>query len=397
MAFHRLTVPGYFGGLRGGDDYLNNAVVGTPALYDGPRAMGPNAGTYFIGFAEDGRTLAWNRGLKALADNTDLLDNWMHRDVAMPTRTALVTAGAPVASIVITGPDIFLGASGTPGTPAGYETFLQLLDDEDKEIVDTSLAKCQITAVAGGTVGVGGFSAGNVTLTISPPIPTGKNYRVYYAVRGNLATMPVDALTNIKIRAAQEVPALLESPGGADLIGYNGGASWQDGTTNPGPTTVGAQLDKILTELSADAGAARIGSAAEAGSPYALTSGSVADALIYLLASLNTAQNQLTTLIGDLYRVRTLTTAATLNSPARDALIVLNPAASFALTLPSPATCSGQHVRLMNGDGTMAAGNKVTLTRSGGELLNGVAADVDLITPNGHWLLSSDGTNWQLS
>lgn len=395
MAFHRLVAPAYFSPPS--FDYMNNGGTGTPAFVDAPRIAGPNAGTRFIGFGEDGLSGAFNRGLHALSENTDQLDDWFHRDIATPARTGDVVAVGPVSSITITGPNIFLGAAGTPSTPAGFSTFLQVLDDSDKEIVDTSLVRCEITAVTGGTVGSGGFSSGDVTLTITPAIPDGVAYRVYYGVRSNLSTLPVDALTSIKIRSAQEVSALLEAAGGANLIGYNGGASWRDGTTNPGPTSVGAQLDKMLSELVADAGADRIGSAAAAGSPYALTSGSIADALTYLLASLNTAQNQLTALIGDLYRVRTLTTAATINSPSRDALIVLNPAATFALTLPSPATCTGQHIRLVNGDGTMAAGNKVTLTRSGGELLNGVAANVDLVTPHGHWLLSSDGTNWHLS
>jgi len=260
MAFHRLTVPAYYGGLPGGYDYINNAIAGTPALGDGARAdSGPNDGTYFIGFGENVRSIVVNRGLKALADNTDLLDDYLHRGVAVPARTTNVTAGAPVSSIIITGPDIFLGAAGTPNTTEGFNTFLQLLDNEDKEIVNASLVKCEITAVSGGTIGAGGFSAGNVTLTISPAIPGGVTYRVYYGTRGNLATLPVDAFLNIKVRSAQEVSALLEVPGGSELIGYNGGAAWADATTNLGPTTVGAQLDKILTDIGSTGGSDKVG------------------------------------------------------------------------------------------------------------------------------------------
>lgn len=47
----------------------------------------------------------------------------------------------------------------------------------------------------------------------------------------------------------------------ASAIAYAGGSAWKDGTTNPA-TTVEAQLDKIIAELVADAGAARIGTAA---------------------------------------------------------------------------------------------------------------------------------------
>jgi len=45
------------------------------------------------------------------------------------------------------------------------------------------------------------------------------------------------------------------SGGGID---YNGGLPWADGTTNPA-TTVEAQLDKILAELAAPGGAAKLG------------------------------------------------------------------------------------------------------------------------------------------
>ena len=47
----------------------------------------------------------------------------------------------------------------------------------------------------------------------------------------------------------------------ASLISYDGGPAWKDGTTNPA-TNVEAQLDKIVTDLVADAGAARVGAAA---------------------------------------------------------------------------------------------------------------------------------------
>jgi hypothetical protein len=47
----------------------------------------------------------------------------------------------------------------------------------------------------------------------------------------------------------------------ATAVSYAGGGSWKDGTTNPA-TTVEAQLDKVISDLVADAGAARIGTAA---------------------------------------------------------------------------------------------------------------------------------------
>lgn len=44
----------------------------------------------------------------------------------------------------------------------------------------------------------------------------------------------------------------------ATAVSYAGGNSWKDGTANP-PTSVEGQLDKVVNELAADAGAARLG------------------------------------------------------------------------------------------------------------------------------------------
>lgn len=52
----------------------------------------------------------------------------------------------------------------------------------------------------------------------------------------------------------------------ASAIGYAGGGNWADGTTNPA-TTVEAQLDKIVSDLVAAAGAARVGAAASGNLP----------------------------------------------------------------------------------------------------------------------------------
>lgn len=209
MAFHRLTVPTYNGGLPGGYDYVNNAVSGTPAPVDGPKVVGPNIGSYFVGFGEDGRSLAVNRGLKAVAENTDFLDDLFHKDVALPTRTADTTPGTPIASLVFPA-GTYIGVPGTPNTAAGINTFVEVLDANDNEIVDTATGnKVKVSSIAGATVGTN-FSTGSVTFNFSPSIPSGTTYRIYYATRSNLASLPIDAFSNIKIRGAQEVPAALE-------------------------------------------------------------------------------------------------------------------------------------------------------------------------------------------
>lgn len=74
MGFHRLTTPTYAGGLRVGDDYINNAGGGTPAPADTVLAGGTYIGSYFFA---DGQvtTAAINRAHKALAANDDFLDD----------------------------------------------------------------------------------------------------------------------------------------------------------------------------------------------------------------------------------------------------------------------------------------------------------------------------------
>jgi hypothetical protein len=305
MAFHRLTAPTYFGGLPGGYDYINNLLAGTPALADAAKIGGPNAGTYFVAFGEDATSADLNRAHKALAQNCDLLDDYAHRDLAVPAVTADVTAGAPVTSIVLTGP-IFIGMAGTPNTVAGIRKFVTLVDAEDNEIFNGT--ECQITAISPDVPGAV-WSAGNVTLTISPGIPTTTVYRVYYSTRRNTTTLLDDALVGSRraynryngganwadgtTNPATFVTAQLDkiltelaASTGANKLGYDGGVAWADGTTNPA-TTLGLQVDKILADLSAATGTAKVGGAAISGSPYSTPAGTLRDQLVDIWADLN--------------------------------------------------------------------------------------------------------------
>jgi hypothetical protein len=73
----------------------------------------------------------------------------------------------------------------------------------------------------------------------------------------------------------------------AAAIDYAGGnAAWADGGQNPA-TTVEAQIDKIIADLAAEGGSAKIGAAATAGTPRALGAGSVKSQLDALLGFVN--------------------------------------------------------------------------------------------------------------
>jgi hypothetical protein len=196
MPFHRLAVPSYFGGLPGGYDYINNALAGTPSFV--------NAGTYFIAFGEDATSADANRPSKALAENTDYLDNLLHRDIAVPVRTS--DAVGPAAGVLLTGPGIFMGLVG-----AQLKDLFHVTSDTDEDL-EVGGVQIVITGAvdSGGVLLGGGFSLGNVTLTFNLPIPGGQGYHLYYAVRSNFATFPADGLTSTRIRNLTEVDVAVE-------------------------------------------------------------------------------------------------------------------------------------------------------------------------------------------
>ncbi len=203
--FHRLTVPSYTGGLPSGYDYVNNALSGTPAFADNAKVGGPNAGTYFVAFGEDATSSDANRANQALAQNTDTLDNLLHRDLALPVRTSDVgPTSSPTTTITLTGPGIFLGGVGDQ-----LIDLFRITDQNDNDIENGS-TQVLVASISGGTLG-GGFSTGNVTLNLNTSIPTGLTYHVYYSTQSNLATLPADAFISMRIRSAVAVDAEIET------------------------------------------------------------------------------------------------------------------------------------------------------------------------------------------
>lgn len=207
MTFHRYAVPSYFGGLPSGYDYINNAISGTPAGADGAKTGGPNAGTYFVAFGEDATSADVNRPASALAQNTDYLDNLLHRDIALPSRSGDST-GVPTATLLITGPGIFMGLVGAVLTDLFHVTDT---NDEDIDVGGTKIIVSSAVDQGGSPVSVGGgFSNGNVLLTFNLSIPSGQSFRVYYGQRTNLATFPADGLTTTRVRNLTEVDYQVE-------------------------------------------------------------------------------------------------------------------------------------------------------------------------------------------
>lgn len=179
---------------------------GGSAFMDGAKGAGPNVGTYAVAFGEDASSSNANRGLRAVLENTDYLDDLFHRDIAIPLVTSVTVAGGGG------DPSIVLPAGTFVGDVLTYpiNMLFELVDSQDRELINNTTGnKIYVASIAGAAIG-DGFSAGLVTLNFSENVPAGTVYKVYYSSRGNLATMPVDSLSYIRVRGAQEVGAEVE-------------------------------------------------------------------------------------------------------------------------------------------------------------------------------------------
>lgn len=217
---HRYVTPSYPGAA--GFDLFNVISGGTggsgSAYMDTAKVGGPNAGTYAVAFGEDATSNFANRGLRALAQNTDYLDNLLHRLIATTVRTADVTAGSPVSAVTLP-VNTFLGTAGYNTSPASLNMLFEITDSNDDEIIDPGTGgKVRVSSVtlgSGDSIGGGGangnFSGNTVQLNISPSIPTSTTYRIYYGTQTDLADLPIDALTTVKIRGADEIDASVEN------------------------------------------------------------------------------------------------------------------------------------------------------------------------------------------
>lgn len=202
ITFHRLNAypAGYVTTYPVGSafDFINNPAAngdpGIPALFDGKIAGGPNQGTYFVGFGEDGLSASVNRLAEALTTNTDNLDNLLRRPIATPKETILVTAVGAVASVVL--PDasgVYLGLPLMP-IPDSLTRLFKVVDFQDNEIIDpVSGATVTVTSILGGAL-LSGFSVGPITVNVTPSIPNGVTYRVRYGAKSSEATLAENAL-----------------------------------------------------------------------------------------------------------------------------------------------------------------------------------------------------------
>lgn len=406
MPFHRLTAPSYFGGLPGGYDYINNLLAGTPAPADTAKVGGPNAGTYFVAFGEDATSADFNRPSSALAQNTDFIDDLLRRDLASPVQTNdVVAGGAGVSSILLTGPGIFVGEAGTPNTVAGIRTFVRVLDENDNEIFDSTGAECQITSLTSATPGTG-FSAGNVTLNISPSIPNGKTYRVYYWVRSNLATYTSGFLqkarpnNSLTVRYMDRIRTLtasgtLHSPVRDGTVILNPAMPFNLQLPSPGPWAgVKVRLLNGTNVMGPGNAVTIVRAGAELINNVAANYTLNIPGGGWELVSDGTNW-QIRQFLTDFGVTSTVTTNTNLASTSKDNTVNLNSTGgAFNLQLPNPSlTLPGQFWNLKDIVGMLGT-NAVTLVRFGAEQIEGLAASYVLNASWGAWTIYTNGTNW---
>jgi hypothetical protein len=217
MPLHRYVTPTYFGGLPGTHDLINVTSGGVGAS-DGSALVAPqkppphpNQGTYFVAFGEDATSADANRGFRALAENTDFLDDIVHADQSIPTLSASVVVGAPVSSLVVTG-DVFVGAAGALDDQRTRSGLIALTDGNGIPLhvfTGSVWEPVLVTKIHDG----GGFSVlgtdyfVNPTVDVVPDIPAFGVYRTAHYVRGNLKTQPVGAYTRLAngVRGAEDL------------------------------------------------------------------------------------------------------------------------------------------------------------------------------------------------
>lgn len=222
MGFHRLSTPTYYGGLPSGYDYMNDPALsgygGSPAAADGIKSSGPNEGVYFVAFGESGTSSNVNRGLQALAENTDLLDDIVRgSQVVIRQRT-----GSGPVSFAVIFDDVWVGsASDSPATVNDQDTrdrIIKVLDDSDNEIEVSGVPVRASLIHDGASNNVVGVTAGgyytNPTVALNPTIPSGTSFRIYYLSRRNLNDIienkPSELLLE-QIRTAHNVDAVVQS------------------------------------------------------------------------------------------------------------------------------------------------------------------------------------------
>jgi len=273
--FHRLVTPLYFGGLPATHDEINNVTgPGTPAPVSAQQSGGLYDGTYFEVPTETATATNVNRGNKALAENSDFIDDILNTSRPVFAFEDFV-AGGPGGDtqIQITG-DGFVGRSGVaPITQQERDFLIAIVNPSDMRPVLVAGAPVTASDIrdSGDSANVIGTEATGYhtdpIVVFSATIPAAIAYRLVYFRRGTVTkeSDPIDATGDMGYTAGLILKALT-SGGSSVSMGFVAGATdWAD-TTNLTSLNVRDAIREIVSDLAAqgagDDGAGRVGAEA---------------------------------------------------------------------------------------------------------------------------------------
>lgn len=206
MPFHRYKTPAYnllggsFPGTVGVQTYgLVNVVSegvgggdGSAPADGAKQAPNANAGTYFVAFGENAQAAYVNRGLRAVVQNTDALDDVVRGSIPRVERVA-ITQSTDINEVTVTG-DVFVGEYGTANTQENRDKLVHLEYSDGSPITDRgygNYVKLLLIHDGSGNSIVGtsttGFHSG-ATLRFDNPIYAG-SYTAFLGRRTSYANM----------------------------------------------------------------------------------------------------------------------------------------------------------------------------------------------------------------
>lgn len=195
MPFHRYRDPSYnllggsFPGAVGAETYDRlNVTDGGTGGGDGssnvsPQKSGPhpNAGTYMVAFRDDGTSANANRGIAAVAENTDVLDDIVRGSIPRPV--ALNVTNPSGTQVTLTGLDVFVGDTALTDP----RQFFYAVSQATGEVMYNGTTPIYVTAVddGAGTPVVGNGFQAEPRLTFSAAVT--EDFTLFYGGRASFA------------------------------------------------------------------------------------------------------------------------------------------------------------------------------------------------------------------
>lgn len=178
------------------------------APMDGPKDGGPNSGTSMIAFGEDITAEFGNRGLRALAQTTDVFDEWLNKDHPL-VFLHQVTLASPSNTVTIPS-YTYLGPSGTTLNSTNLPKYFRILDEALDEVVfdDNEVVVAQSCTVA--TSPTPPYTSSSETLTLNRTLLAGVYY-VLCARRRSIATAERDALLTPVLAGVARIPGAVRA------------------------------------------------------------------------------------------------------------------------------------------------------------------------------------------